>query len=397
LIQWNTEILLGLLTKITVKRSLLDSAKKAVRKTPPPPAAQSNQFSLLDEVTEVITLPTFDPAAVDSGKLVVELSPLVQNQLHDYVSRIAGMYRDVPFHNFEHASHVTMSASKLLKRIIHPDEVNFAENIKRKKDGQSRARAIHQCTFGLSSDPLAQFAIVFSALIHDVDHTGVPNSQLIKENHGLAIKYGGTSVAEQHSVICAWEVLMEERYNALRSCIFTSDAEKDRFRQIVVNGTLATDLCDRRLQELRKTRWDKAFHMEASGSPQEKFEGDVNRKATIVIEHLIQASDVAHTMQHWHIYRKWNELLFQEMFSAYKAGRADEDPSTSWYEGELGFFDGYVIPLARKLEKCGIFGVSSDEYLNYALENRREWEMKGKGIVVEMVVKYFKNSPPAAA
>ena len=28
-----------------------------------------------------------------------------------------------------------------------------------------------------------------------------------------------------------------------------------------------------------------------------------------------------------------------------------------------------------------MFGVSSDEYLNYALENRREWEKKGKAIV----------------
>lgn len=30
-----------------------------------------------------------------------------------------------------------------------------------------------------------------------------------------------------------------------------------------------------------------------------------------------------------------------------------------------------VIPLARKLETCGVFGVSSDEYLNYALNNRK--------------------------
>jgi hypothetical protein len=30
-------------------------------------------------------------------------------------------------------------------------------------------------------------------------------------------------------------------------------------------------------------------------------------KATIVIEHIIQASDVAHTMQHRHVYQKWLE------------------------------------------------------------------------------------------
>ena len=38
---------------------------------------------------------------------------------------------------------------------------------------------------------------------------------------------------------------------------------------------------------------------------------DRNRKATIVIEHLIQASDVSHTMQHWEVYISWNEKLFE--------------------------------------------------------------------------------------
>ena len=92
----------------------------------------------------------------------------------------------------------------------------------------------------------------------------------------------------------------------------------------------------------------------------------VNRKATIVIEHLIQASDVAHTMQHWHIYRKWNERFFCECYQAYKDGRADTDPSENWYKGEIGFFDYYIIPLAKKLKDCGVFGVSSDEYCKLA-------------------------------
>ena len=37
----------------------------------------------------------------------------------------------------------------------------------------------------------------------------------------------------------------------------------------------------------------------------------------MVVEHLIQASDVAHTMQHWQVYAKWNERLFVEMYTAY--------------------------------------------------------------------------------
>jgi hypothetical protein len=88
-----------------------------------------------------------------------------------------------------------------------------------------------------------------------------------------------------------------------------------------------------------------------------------------------------------HVYQKWNERLFREMYTAYKMGRTEKDPSKGWYEGELSFFDNYVIPLAKKLETCGVFGVSSDEYLNYAVQNRSEWENRGQDVVREMLAR----------
>jgi hypothetical protein len=80
-------------------------------------------------------------------------------------------------------------------------------------------------------------------------------------------------------------------------------------------------------------------------------------------------------------------MLFQECYQAYRMGRADQDPSMNWYHGEIGFFDFYVIPLAKKLKECGVFGVSSDEYLNYALQNREEWVTRGEEIIHEMMRK----------
>ena len=63
-------------------------------------------------------------------------------------------------------------------------------------------------------------------------------------------------------------------------------------------AVLATDIADKELKTLRNARWDSAF---AEGQREEDPQATVNRKATIVIEHLIQASDVAHTMQHWYV------------------------------------------------------------------------------------------------
>ena len=56
----------------------------------------------------------------------------------------------------------------------------------------------------------------------------------------------------------------------------------------------------------------------------------------------------------------------------------------------IGFFDFYIIPLAKKLFKCGVFGVSSDEFLNYALINRKEWEKKGRQMV-EMYLQLYEQ------
>mmetsp|Transcript_4540 Transcript_4540/g.9482 ORF Transcript_4540/g.9482 Transcript_4540/m.9482 type:complete len:103 (+) Transcript_4540:1-309(+) len=79
------------------------------------------------------------------------------------------------------------------------------------------------------------------------------------------------------------------------------------------------------------------------------------------------------------------------MYKAYKEGRTEKDPSEFWYKGELGFFDFYIIPLAKKLKNCGVFGVSSDEYLNYAQKNRQEWEIRGQEIVASMIEKVKKT------
>jgi hypothetical protein len=340
--------------------------------------------TVLDEVTEILALPEFDADAArrQQDPENIELDDSITSQLQQYVSNVSAMYRNNPFHNFEHASHVTMSVVKLLSRIVAPVDVVVSDG---KNQKRSFASKLHDHTYCITSDPLTQFACVFSALIHDVDHSGVPNAQLVKENSKIATFYQGKSVAEQNSVDLAWDLLLDDSFKDLRAAIFATDVEKARFRQLVVNSVMATDIMDPDLKAIRNARWEKAFS--AFPNMQEDLKDVTNRKATIVIEHLIQASDVAHTMQHWHIYRKWNERLFLELYQAYIAGRAEKSPETFWYKGELGFFDFYIIPLAMKLKECGVFGVSSDEYLNYAMRNRKEWEDRGQEVVREMMEK----------
>jgi len=123
---------------------------------------------------------------------------------------------------------------------------------------------------------------------------------LVDEKDPLAAKYQEKSIAEQNSVDLAWNILMEKEFDDLRACIYGNEEEFTRFRQVVVNIVLATDIMDKELGGLRKARWEKAFNKPDSSRNLLQVEDShtqTNRKATIVLEHLIQASDVAHTMQ----------------------------------------------------------------------------------------------------
>ncbi|GKY90443.1 hypothetical protein MPSEU_000018100 [Mayamaea pseudoterrestris] len=377
LVNWCVDVLLRLLKQIVARRNALRRAGKLEE-------SDTNEEELveygtlpLDEVVEIIQLPQEYVPEADTDQEKVVLEPAVIDQLHNYVSNVASLYHDNPFHNFEHASHVTMSATKLLSRIVAPHSVLSVDDDDQVPDSDE----LHDHTFGITSDPITQFSCVLGTLIHDADHCGVPNMQLIKEGRSIAEYYKEKSIAEQNSIDVCWSLLMQPDYADLRRTIFCSQGELQRFRQLLVNAVLATDIMDKGLGAARKERWNLAF----AGAIDENPVDTVNRKATIVLEHLIQASDVAHTMQHWHIYRKWNERFFLECHKAWKEGRSENDPSESWYKGEMGFYDFYIIPLAKKLKDCGVFGVASDEYLNYAIRNRKEWEERGQEIVSEMV------------
>jgi hypothetical protein len=171
-----------------------------------------------------------------------------------------------------------MSVTKLLSRIVAPSDVLDDYRDRAFKDLVS---TLHDHTYGITSDPLTQFACVFSALIHDVDHSEAPNTQLVKENMELASRYDGKSVAKQNSIDLAWSLLIEPQYNDLRGAICGTTVEFTRFWQLVVNSVMATNIMDKDLKMLRNMRWITAFGEKSN--EKDSIRDQVNRKATIVI------------------------------------------------------------------------------------------------------------------
>ena len=75
---------------------------------------------ITEERVDVIALPPFYKEAHKHPKSI-DVDPQVSQQLKEFVSAIAQAYRSNPFHCLQHASHTTMSATKLISRIAVSD------------------------------------------------------------------------------------------------------------------------------------------------------------------------------------------------------------------------------------------------------------------------------------
>jgi 3'5'-cyclic nucleotide phosphodiesterase len=370
LIDWNVDLFTHLVLDVVKCRGFMSFAQGDSFE---PLVVPGQVGTPRDEVVEIIDFALCPSVIHDLFPREVQLAPLVLEQLREFITQIAGLCKRNPFHNFEHCGQVTMSTHNLLKQVAQC-------NAEVPNDGQFDTESLSD----IALSPLARLAIVFSALIHDVDHPGVSNAQLVQEGDTLALKYHGKSAVEQNSMVIAWDLWMDPRFSDLRDCIFATDTELKHFRQIVVNAVMATDLFDDELRTMRATRWNISLGRGTVPTDDTSWSAeDTNRRTTIIVDLILQASDVSHTMQHFTIYKKWNLRLLDEMYAAYQHGRMTTDPIDCWYESELSFFDDIVIPLALKLQECNAFGASCNELLDFAQDNRMEWAEKGQELVRE--------------
>ena len=147
LVDWNVELLSSLLTSVVSSRHAGAGSKRMLW------ASGSSEPSLKQvagqmpfcEWSQSIDIPEV-PKLRGSKTNDATLAENVISQLRQFVTAIALLHGDNSFHNFDHASHVTMSVHKLLLRVIQSGEESY----------------------GIAADPLTHFGAVMSALIHDV-------------------------------------------------------------------------------------------------------------------------------------------------------------------------------------------------------------------------------------
>ncbi len=193
----------------------------------------------------------------------------VIQQLHDYIYTILDMYRSVSYHNREHAYHVFMSGHKLLDLVLC--EYDWSSVF---STSAIPIRKPNRATYGIKTDPLLQLAFLYSALVHDVDHTGVNNRQLVLESDELAIMYNDQSCAEQRSLAIAFSQLMKKEYASLKKVLFETDEEYMRFRKTVIDLVLCTDIASPERVQIVKSKWKEAFGDKSKRSSSALLEED---------------------------------------------------------------------------------------------------------------------------
>lgn len=110
-VEWVSELIKDSAREIVASRETRKG--KGAKFAEPPPNHRSRSRVPLDEVVDVIKMPTFDSKSANAKDEVytIKIPDNVSRLIREYVSIISAAYRKNKFHNFEHACHVTMCVS----------------------------------------------------------------------------------------------------------------------------------------------------------------------------------------------------------------------------------------------------------------------------------------------
>lgn len=338
--------------------------------------------TVLDELnatTDSNLIPTSSRITVKHQGVVLP-APVVL-ELQQFCKALGANFQKQPFHNFQHACHMTRSLVILMENLERQNSFSI-----------------------LSKDPMAQFVILLTCMVQDVDNPGVTNEELMKEDEEMAEYFHNTCLireflvllchltvnllvkfpttpsffcTEQNALDVAWELLVGPTCeNLLRAICCHSAMELERFRKYMLHAMIATDREDKALAQQRFERWMR-WNNPNAGTKQKKITW---QQSIAVIEQCAQLSNLIHAVQTQETFAKWNERYFREQYLAYIQGRRHADPCETFFQQQLELLKRSVLPLAERFQRHTSNGVmgSCDELHLQATNNLHIWRTRGE-------------------
>lgn len=266
-------------------------------------------------------------------------SERARSAMRDIVYDIRSLYNPNRYHAYFHAGHVLLSASLLSKTLFIPLSI------------------------------MDHFALLFSALIHDIGHEGVFNSTLVSEGHAVAITYNDVSCAEMHSIRTGLDILKKNQLELG----FTQE-DYIYLRKIIVDLVLNTDLADPWRGKTFKLRYDQF-----SEDGRLDMKNDNCKLVGMIL--MLKMSDVSSLLQSFETVLEWAHRFFDEQSIAFLNGRGPPVTSEVFDRNQVMFLNGYCLDLVHMVEKSGISCIPGSIQGNIT-ESMDKWKADGKKHVV---------------
>ena len=188
-----------------------------------------------------------------------------------YLISVQENYHDNPFHNFRHAASVTQFACLLSKSL------NLAESLGK----------------------YGHFAVIFSAILHDVNHPGNTNLFEINSSSERALLYNDVSVLESHHCATTFRLMRQEGLNIMEG--FSKETAID-VRKMIVSCILATDMSVHFQLVDEFSRKTSASNWSTTGFPEKTLLGKI----------VVHAADLSNPVRPFEIAKKWSLLIAEE-------------------------------------------------------------------------------------
>jgi len=249
------------------------------------------------------------------------------------------------------------------------------------------------------------FALLFSAIIHDFDHSGTTNNFHIQSNSNKAILYNDRSVLENHHVAAFFRTMIDNECNILNNM---SKQEFREFRSLMIEMVLHTDMS----MHFTQLKLMKGLIQTATSGGSKAFKqwkkikhgrliavaGPLKRKIfplldkTKVLCMILHSCDVSHPAKSWPLHKEWTARCMEEFF---KQGDMEQElgldfsplcdrQNTVVPQSQMGFIDFIVSPT---FDVCGdminlVLDQQEDQankpWVEVLEENKESWQSKAK-------------------
>jgi hypothetical protein len=309
-----------------------------------------NPFECSEDMLE-----SFIPQIFDSELHLLKIFDVPRPVFANFVREVRRHYQANPYHNFVHAFDVLQTVYSLL---FITDAINFLTE-------------------------LDIFALLVSALCHDLSHPGTNNAFQVNNLTSLALVYNDVSVLENYHVATLFRILDagSSGGDATQHANIFANLTKEQFREVrtvIIKNILGTDMS----YHFESTNLFKARTCAHTGSGGDKstvsLRPDVKDDRQLMMKILLHTADISNQAKPWEVASRWAAKVTEEFLAQGELERQAGGPvspgmdktNVKMEQMTANFIEVVLEPLFTAL--AGYFPTLGPQH-RLLLDNKSKW------------------------